>query len=68
MASDDQSGAPAKGLGVTAFYTAESFERALSTNLGSIRNVLETGDDERIVNPDFRQQARWLPTTATVPA
>ncbi len=52
----------------TAFHTSESIERALTTNLTSIANVLETGDDDRIVNPEFRRQATWIPPRALTSA
>ncbi len=41
--------------------TEESFRAMLTANVESIRNILETGEDPRVVNPGFRDHARWLP-------
>ncbi|MGO4614953.1 2-hydroxyacid dehydrogenase [Nocardia sp. 2TAF39] len=41
--------------------TEESFRAMLTANVESIKNVLETGEDPRVVNPGFRDHARWLP-------
>ncbi|MBF6332423.1 D-isomer specific 2-hydroxyacid dehydrogenase family protein [Nocardia transvalensis] len=45
----------------TANATEESFLAMLTANVESITNILETGDDSRIVNPGFRNHASWLP-------
>ncbi|MFI5781173.1 2-hydroxyacid dehydrogenase [Nocardia sp. NPDC051570] len=44
----------------TANATQESFRAMLTANIESIRNILEMGDDPRIVNPRFRDHALWL--------
>jgi glyoxylate reductase len=49
----------------TANYTKESFKLGLSMNLRSIKNVLERGEDENLVNPRFRQFAQWAPALAS---
>ncbi|MCC3332245.1 2-hydroxyacid dehydrogenase [Nocardia abscessus] len=41
--------------------TEESFRRILTANVDSIKNVLEIGEDPRIINPDYRDNAHWLP-------
>lgn len=45
----------------TANATDESFRATLAANVESIKNLLEAGDDPRVVNPDFRTSASWLP-------
>ncbi|MGV9973356.1 2-hydroxyacid dehydrogenase [Nocardia beijingensis] len=41
--------------------TEESFHEILAANVESITNILATGEDPRVVNPGFRDHARWLP-------
>jgi glyoxylate reductase len=41
--------------------TEESFRAMLTANVESIKNILETGEDPRVVNPGFRDHARRLP-------
>lgn len=41
--------------------TEESFRAILTANVASIKNVLETGEDPRVVNPAYRENACWLP-------
>ncbi|NQE88705.1 2-hydroxyacid dehydrogenase [Nocardia terpenica] len=45
----------------TANATEESLRAMLVANVESISNILDTGYDTRIVNPDFRKYASWLP-------
>ncbi|MBL1080278.1 hypothetical protein JK358_38370 [Nocardia sp. 2] len=42
-----------------ASATADSCRAMLAANLSSIRNVLSTGTDPNIVNPEFRRHPRW---------
>ena len=44
----------------TANATAESFQAMLQANVDAIVNVLGTGRDQRVVNPEFRQHAQWI--------
>ncbi|MFE7746561.1 NAD(P)-dependent oxidoreductase [Nocardia sp. NPDC057455] len=41
--------------------TEESFRAMLMANVESIKNVLDSGEDPRVVNPGFRDHARWSP-------
>ncbi|WP_283779635.1 2-hydroxyacid dehydrogenase [Nocardia sputi] len=41
--------------------TEESFRGILAANVDSIKNVLETGEDHRVVNLEYRDNAHWLP-------
>ncbi|MBF6301037.1 hypothetical protein IU459_26340 [Nocardia amamiensis] len=41
--------------------TEESFRAMLTANVESIKNILETGEDPRVVNPGFRDHAGWSP-------
>ncbi|MEU6184594.1 NAD(P)-dependent oxidoreductase [Nocardia sp. NPDC047038] len=41
--------------------TEESYRAMLAANAESVKNILETGEDPRVVNPGFRDHARWLP-------
>ncbi|WP_063060747.1 2-hydroxyacid dehydrogenase [Nocardia sienata] len=41
--------------------TEESFRAILAANADSIKNVLETGEDPRVVNPAYRDNASWQP-------
>ncbi|MEU2043008.1 2-hydroxyacid dehydrogenase [Nocardia niwae] len=44
--------------------TEDSLRAMLTANVESIRNILETGEDPRVVNPGFRAHARWSPVRA----
>jgi gluconate 2-dehydrogenase len=45
----------------TANATEESFQAMFAANVDSLANLLSHGDDPRVVNPEFRSHAAWLP-------